>query len=177
MKNKKESNFEIDFQKGEFTSNKQKAFELKEKSNFGEKKQDKIIYSSFEAIYLKEKKDAKIIFNNKNLSSEEIIKKISKKDKNFCLNYIVFKDLRNKGYVVKTALKFGAEFRVYEKNNIKKQEHAKWLIFPVKDSDKLIWNDFVAKNRIAHSTKKNLLICIVDDEQDIIYYEIKWVKI
>jgi len=36
--------------------------------------------------------------------------------------------------------------------------------------------DFSAKNRVAHSTKKNLLIGIVDEENDVTYYEISWVK-
>ena len=42
-----------------------------------------------------------------------------------------FKDLRKKGYIVKTALKFGADFRVYEKGVKPGEDHAKWVVFPV----------------------------------------------
>jgi tRNA-intron endonuclease len=38
----------------------------------------------------------------------------------------------------------------------------------------MTWHDFSAKNRIAHSTKKNLLIAIVDEEGDVSYYEVSW---
>jgi tRNA-intron endonuclease, archaea type len=168
---------EINLKQGEFSSNQKKAFELREKSYFGEKKESKIIYSSFEVIYLLEKNKAVIISNNKQLTIQEAIRKILKQDKKFLVNYNAFKDLRDKGYIVKTALKFGAEFRVYEKGVEPGKEHAKWLLFPIKESEQLIWHDFVAKNRIAHSTKKNLLIAIIDEEQDIIYYEIKWARI
>jgi len=85
----------------------------------------------------------------------------------------VFEDLRKKGYVVKTALKFGADFRVYEK---KKKEHSKWIVFVQKESKKIDWKEFASKNRVAHSTRKNLLLAITDDEGGIIYYEINWVK-
>ncbi|MBU1252016.1 MAG: tRNA-intron lyase, partial [Nanoarchaeota archaeon] len=37
-------------------------------------------------------------------------------------------------------------------------------------------HDFSAKNRVAHSTKKNLLLAIVDEEGDVSYYEVRWVK-
>jgi tRNA-intron endonuclease len=39
------------------------------------------------------------------------------------------------------------------------------------------WHEFSAKNRVAHSTRKNLLLAILDQEGDIIYYEVKWMKI
>jgi tRNA-intron endonuclease len=89
---------------------------------------------------------------------------------------LVFKDLRQKGYVVKTALKFGAEFRIYEKGSKPGNKHAKWIVFAEHESKKLSWHEFSAKNRVAHSTKKNLLLAIVDEEADITYYEVKWLK-
>ena len=33
-----------------------------------------------------------------------------------------------------------------------------------------------AKNRVAHSTKKNLLLAIVDEEEVITYYEVRWLR-
>ena len=84
--------------------------------------------------------------------------------------------MRSKGYIVKTALKFGAEFRVYDKGIKQGQDHAKWILYASKESDNLNWHDFSAKTRVAHSTKKNLLIAIVDDESDVTYYEISWIR-
>ena len=84
--------------------------------------------------------------------------------------------MRKKSYIVKTALKFGAEFRVYNKGIHPGQDHAPWLLQTFSDSEKINWQDFSAKNRVAHSTKKKLLIAIVDEEFSITYYEISWVK-
>jgi len=66
----------------------------------------------------------------------------------------VFKNLREKGYIVKTALKFGAEFRIYEKGAKPGKNHAKWIVFTDYESGKLTWHEFSAKTRVAHSTKK-----------------------
>src|SRR3990167_5393958 len=84
--------------------------------------------------------------------------------------YIVYKDLRNRGYLLKTALKFGADFRVYDKGQRPGKEHARWILYPISENAELTWQDFSAKNRVAHSTKKNLLVAVVDSEGDITYY-------
>jgi tRNA-intron endonuclease len=84
--------------------------------------------------------------------------------------------MRKKGYVLKTALKYGADFRVYEKGVKPGEAHARWVLFAIKEKDAIDWKEFVAKNRIAHSIKKNLLIGIVDEEGDVSYYEVSWTK-
>ena len=158
------------------SSSSPQAFTLYEKSRLGEKKRNKIEYSILEALYLLSKKKMQIFSARKELSEDAFIKKIRKKDTKIETKFAVFSDLRKKGYVVKTALKFGAEFRVYEKGIKPGQDHAKWILYTARENEKLSWHEFSAKNRVAHSTKKNLLIAIVDDEEDISYYEVAWTR-
>jgi len=137
----------------------------------------KLQLSLVEALYLFEK--GKIIIydgKNKKLSFEEFIKKARKLEPNFWIRYCVYKDIRDRGYIIKTALKFGADFRVYDRGIKPGEDHAKWIVFPVHEATTLTWYEFAAKNRVAHSTKKRLLIAIVDEENDVTYYEIKWVR-
>jgi len=157
-------------------SNSQDAFSLNQKSSFGEKKDNKIEYSLVESIFLAKEKRMMVLSKGKFLTENDLIRKLRKLDKKIETKLSVFEDLRKKGYVVKTALKYGADFRVYTKGAKPGNEHARWLCFSTKESDILSWQDFTAKNRIAHSTKKNLLIAIVDEESDVSYYEISWIK-
>ena len=160
------------------TSNTAEAKNLFAKSRFGEKLGEKILYSLSEAFYLTQDKKMDIYdYRDKKLTQKEILKKFSKIKKDFKTKYLVFKDLRKNGYIVKTALKFGAEFRVYEKGKKISQSHSKWLCFPVSENKTLTWQEFSAKNRVAHSTKKNLLIAVVDDEGSVSYYEVKWTRV
>jgi len=73
-------------------------------------------------------------------------------------------------------LKFGADFRVYDRGVKPGEDHAKWIIYPVYESSTLTWHEFSAKNRVAHSTKKRLLIAVLDAENDITYWEIRWTR-
>jgi len=163
--------------KNSLTSNASEAHALFEKSKFGERLDQKILYSACEAFFLvKENKMQILNFQNKPISENILLKKLCQLDKNFLTKYPVFEDLRKKGYVVKTALKFGADFRVYEKESQTNDSHSKWLCYATQENKQITWQDFVAKNRVAHSTKKNLLIAILDEENQISYYEIKWTK-
>ncbi len=137
------------------TSNTVEAQNLFATNRFGEKFGEKILYSLPEALFLVQSKKMEISdYRNKKLTQNQILKKFERIDKRFKTKFIVFKDLRKKGYVVKTALKFGAEFRVYEKGNKTKNNHSKWILFPVSENKQMTWQDFSAKTRVAHSTKK-----------------------
>jgi tRNA-intron endonuclease len=130
----------------------------------------KIQLSLPEALYLLEKGKLEITDGKKKLNVESFIKRARKAEPNFWIRYSVFKDMRNRGYVVKTALKFGADFRVYDRVVKPGEDHARWIIFPVHEGETLTWYEFAAKNRVAHSTKKRLMMGIVDDEGDVTYY-------
>jgi tRNA-intron endonuclease len=151
---------------------------LYDKSRFGTPLSDgKIQLSFLEAMYLLEKKTISV-FNgrNKELIFDTFIKKAKKAEPNFWVRYCVFKDMRNRGYIIKTALKFGADFRVYDRGIKPGEDHARWVIYPVKEGGGLTWHEFAAKNRVAHSTKKRLMLGIVDDEGDVTYYEVRWMR-
>jgi tRNA-intron endonuclease len=158
------------------SSNSPGAFMLYNKSSFGEPVQEKIQYSLSEAIYLVETGKMQLYIKNKKVPKKELIKKLQRIDKKIQIKYPVYKNLRKRGYIVKTALKFGADFRVYPKGSKPGKKHAKWIVFVEHESKTLNWQDFSAKNRVAHSTKKNLLLAIVDEESDITYYEVSWLK-
>src|SRR3989344_4008527 len=156
------------------TSTSEEAFSFQQKSLLGEKHNNKIEYSPVEALYLISKNKMHLSSGKKEISFDALLKKIKRTDKKIETKFAVFSDLRKKGYIVKTALKFGAEFRVYEKGVKPGESHARWILYPVHETDTLTWQDFSAKNRVAHSTNKKLLIGIVDEEGDVTYYEIEW---
>ena len=181
-------------------SGSKEAMDLYGQSLFGEYTNKKMYYSLSEALYLVEKKKMEVFRNTKKLNFQELMEVCKKIDKKILVKYSVYQDMRSKGYLLKTALKFGADFRVYDKGKrpgkvtkgslgkakevgvkgslgkAKEVAHAKWILYPVSESDDLTWHEFSAKNRVAHSTKKNLLIAVVDSEGDVTYYEISWKK-
>lgn len=151
--------------------------DIYDKSRFGEPiDKNKFQYALMEAMYLLEREKINIYDKKKLLNFDSFLKLAVKLEKDFWIRYRVYRDLRKRGYIVKTALKFGADFRVYDRGVKPGEDHAKWIVYPVHESDSLTWYEFSAKNRVAHSTRKNLLIAIMDEEADITYYSISWTR-
>ena len=156
---------------------KRKARSLYDASRFGEIVGNDFHYSLVEAMYLLEKKKINVYDSkNKKLNAKGFMNKARKVEPNFWIRYCVFKDIRDRGYIIKTALKFGADFRVYDRGIKPGEDHAKWIVFPVYEGETFTGFDFAAKNRVAHSTKKNLLLAIVDAEGDVTFYECRWIR-
>lgn len=158
------------------TENSNEARELYDQSRFGALMEDgKLQLSLIEALYLLEKKKLEVYTSKtRKVDFEQLLKKSQKIEPNVWVRYCVFKDIRNRGYIVKTALKFGADFRVYDRGIKPGEDHAKWIVYPVHETSSLTWYEFSAKNRVAHSTRKRLLLGIVDEEGDVTYYECIW---
>ena len=154
------------------------ARELYNQSRYGELLDDgRVQLSLIEAMYLIEKKRL-ILHDSKNkvIDSDTFLKKAQKSEPNFWVRYCVYRDIRNRGYIIKTALKFGADFRIYDRGVKPGEDHARWVVFPVHEASTLTWYEFAAKNRVAHSTKKRLLMAIVDAENDVTFYEVRWLR-
>ena len=160
------------------TESSDNARELYNQSRYGNLLDDgRVQLSLIEALYLLEKKKL-IVYDSKNkiIDFESFLKKAQKVEPNFWVRYCVYKDIRNRGYIIKTALKFGADFRIYDRGVKPGEDHARWVVFPVHEASSLTWYEFSAKNRVAHSTKKRLLIGCVDDEGDTTYWEVRWLR-
>ena len=158
------------------TEDSNEARELYNQSRYGSLLDSgKVQLSLLEALYLMEKKRIVVLDGrNKEISFENFLKKAQKLEPKFWIRFCVFKDMRNRGYIIKTALKFGADFRVYARGVKPGEDHAKWIVYPVHEGETLTWYEFSAKNRVAHSTRKRLLIGCVDDEGDVTYWEVAW---
>ncbi|MDO8628681.1 MAG: tRNA-intron lyase [Nanoarchaeota archaeon] len=149
---------------------------LYDQSRFGEPSGKKIGYALVEALYLLEKEKILIKDDKKTIDFDTFVKKARKVEPNFWIRYVVYRDMRNRGYIIKTALKFGADFRVYDKGIKPGEDHAKWIVYPVHEGSQFTWFELSAKNRVAHSTRKRLLLAVVDVEDDVTYLELKWTK-
>ncbi|MBI2133224.1 tRNA-intron lyase [Candidatus Woesearchaeota archaeon] len=160
------------------TENSDAARELYNQARYGKiTKDNSVQLSLIEAFYLNEKQRIVVLDKKgKAVPAETFMKKASRKEPGFWVRYSVYKDIRDRGYIIKTALKFGADFRIYDRGVKPGEDHARWIVYPVYEAEKLTWYEFAAKNRVAHSTKKRLLIGVVDDEGDVSYWECRWLR-
>ena len=147
---------------------------IHEKSHYGNMTEDGLELSLIEALYLMEKGKLEVNIDSNDVTIEKLIKLI--RGQGSFTNYIVFKDLRNRGYIVKTGFKYGSEFRLYERGKSPGEGHSNYLVKVASENSKFMMSDLSSYVRVAHGVNKKLLFAVVDDENDITYYNVEWTR-
>lgn len=151
-----------------------KGVKLHDKSHYGNLIQEGLQISLIEALYLVEKEKITILRKGKKVSIEEMFEIIRKED--LLTKYLVFSDLRNRGYIVKTGFKYGSEFRLYERGKSPGNGHSDYLVKVISEDYEIKSSDFSSYVRVAHGVNKKLLFAVVDEENDITYYNVEWTR-
>ena len=141
---------------------------------FGEKQPNgSLVLDLRESLYLLEKEKLELEnADGKNIAKEELLKVGSKAEKGFYQKFLVYSDLRERGYVVKTGFKFGFDLRVYPRGKKPGEEHTQWVVDVLTQEDKLTMPNFSRMIRLAGNIKTTVLVAVVDSENDINYYTV-----
>jgi tRNA-intron endonuclease len=139
---------------------------------FGERENNRLELSLLEGLFLIERGSLTVREKKggREVTADDIIERVQEED--FHIKYKVYKDLRERGLVVRTGLKFGAHFRVYDRGDFPKK-HSKYLVHAVPESRVLEFPEVSRAVRLAQGVKKNMIFAIVDDEGDVTYYSIE----
>jgi tRNA-intron endonuclease len=151
-----------------------KALNLHSKSFYGNLTEEGLQLSLVEALYLLEKEKISIEIKGREISLDEMYKIIHNKD--LFADYLVYADLRNRGYILKTGFKYGSEFRLYERGTSPGEGHSNFLVKVTSENDHIPLMDLSSYVRVAHGVNKYLLLAVVDQENDITYYNIEWTR-
>lgn len=87
--------------------------------------------------------------------------------------YIIYMDLRKRGYIVRTGYGDGIDFRVYKRGADFEKDTAKFLIYPVFEGNPIELRDLDKISRVAMSSRKDLIVATVDRLSRPIYYSVK----
>lgn len=132
--------------------------------------------SLIEALYLLEKGRLRLLdAEGRELSPEEVRELGERSEEVFLDRYRVYKDLRERGYVVRPGLKFGATFAVYKYGP--GIDHAPFLVLVVPSSVKLSAIDVVRAGRLSHSVRKKFILATTNPTtRGLNYYMFTWFK-
>ncbi|MEM1554613.1 MAG: tRNA-intron lyase [Thermoproteota archaeon] len=128
-----------------------------------------MILRPFEALYLMSLNKLVLYHKSKQLGFNEYLHILEKEDPNIWLRYLIYKDLRDKGYVVKDGYGFGIDFKVYEVGEYGSKP-AKYLVYGVVEGVPMPVTKLYNILKHAYSLRKTLIIATVDRRSEIVYY-------
>ena len=138
---------------------------------FGESEKDDLILDPIETLYLLYNNKLELKKVNKTIIFDEMIQKHIQKNDDTLIRFLLYRDLRTKGYAVKDGFGFGSDFRVYERGTYGLKD-AKFIIFAFNEGTQ----EKIGKlyKNIEEITKmgKEPIIAVIERRGEIIYYKI-----
>ena len=133
-----------------------------------------LVLDLIEGCYLQEISKIKIYKNKKRVSEKEMIAICKKEYHNFDKKYMVYKDFREKGYVVNPGIKFGCDFAVYQSGP--GIDHAPYIVQVYNKTDTISSTGVVLAGRLSSSVKKKFILAIPSGKTKVNYLGLDWWK-
>ena len=159
-----------------------KGFDELLQRSYGKYEEKRLELSFVEALYLLEKARITVKKSGKKMGFRELMDFGMGKDSRLHEKFIVYRDIRDRGFVAKTGFKFGCDFRVYQRGvGVRKgpksaSEHTKWIVYTVPEDYTCSFAELSRAVRLAHSIRAQMLWAIVDNENDVTYFEVVRIK-
>lgn len=129
--------------------------------------------SLLECAFLSKESRLQVLDSNRqSVGVEDILVLGTRVTDDFRDRFLVYSQLREKGYIVRPGLKFGTDFAVYEKGP--GIDHAPFLVHVIAQKNGVVPLDIVRAGRLATSVRKRFIIATVKENGEIAHYSFVW---
>lgn len=145
---------------------------------YGVRKDEGLILTFYEAMYLHNKSLITVLDKKtgKHLSFQDLLEKYKSIEKNAWIKYLIYRDLRGRGYVVREGFGIGVDFRLYERGEYSK-DTADYLVYGIYEGMSLSIEDLVKVLMRAQNLKKTLILAVINRRGEIVYYSLSHLTI
>ncbi|AEH60340.1 tRNA intron endonuclease [Methanosalsum zhilinae DSM 4017] len=141
---------------------------------FGRPRGNVLELSLVEAAYLLYREKISITMDSESLSFPEFFKIASMRHRYFELKYIVYKDLKERGFYVQPSV---ADFRVYPRGGHPGKTPARSYVYVRSERSSVSITELMKSLNTVSNVRKQMILAIVDEESDITFYEVKKISI
>lgn len=184
-KNSEDEILKIDIIDGIFKNNKIKilnsptAQSLYEKNYFGTLlPNNSLELDVLEALLLIERSRINIFDENKKeMTAEQILSIVVEEDPRIWVKYLVYRDLRQRGYMVRLGYGEGIDFRVYPRGSTRTEAIAKYFIYILDEGNSVQLQNLDQITQQTLNARKKLIIVTLDRLGDPTYYHLEQTKL
>jgi len=140
---------------------------------YGVPEDDKLRLTFYEALFLLSKGAIEVEDKEtgEKLVFQELLKRFRLVDKDAWVRYLIYRDLRSRGYVAREGFGLGIDFRLYERGDYGR-ETAKHLIFGIQEGQPVSVEKLARTQRYVQNLKKNLILAVINRRGEIVYYSL-----
>ncbi len=138
---------------------------LYEQGGYGRKENNGLRLAPHEALYLIQRR--KIAVEGYDFDS---LFSVFAREPDVLRSYLVYRDLRERGYAVQTG---PHDFRIFRRGQRPGKGESIYLVRVVSERDPIRFESLVREVTTAHNLRKQYILAAVDDEDELTYYEVK----
>jgi len=140
---------------------------------YGVSENEKLTLSFYEALFLLSKgiveiKDKKA---KKKIDFQTLLQRYQSFEKNAWVKYLIYRDLRSRGYVAREGFGLGIDFRVYARGEYGK-ETATYLLFGIQEGQPVSVEELARALKYVQSLKKKLVLAVLNRRGEVVYYSL-----
>lgn len=140
---------------------------------YGDKDPDGYHLRSFEALYLIYA--GKLVLEDNITEFGRLLEVFRKDDPDIFSKYLIYRDLRSRGYVAKNGFGFEMDFRVYDRGDFGIRG-TKLLVFGLNEGRKERAGTFCRKVDKMAAMGKEPVVAVIDRRGEIIYYKMNRIR-
>lgn len=145
---------------------------IHQQGSTGELQGGKLILSGIEVLYLMEREKVALSDpSGKRIDFPSLVEALSAEDPEVWLRFLLYSDLRRRGYIVKPGYSKGLEYRVYRRGAEVGKEPAKYLVVGLVEGRAVTVPELVSISNSAKLSKKDLILAVIDRQGEITYYD------
>ena len=140
---------------------------------YGIQKENEVMLEFYEALYLLSKGIIKIEDEKtkSNVTFQDLLKRYRLLNENAWVKYLIYRDLRSRGYVVREGFGLGIDFRVYKRGQYGK-ETADYLIYGVQEGRPVVIEELARTLNYVQNLKKKLILAVLNRRGEVVYYSL-----
>lgn len=138
---------------------------------YGRIKDDTLELALVEAAYLLDRDKISVEQDGNTLSFRDFFIAASRLQEYFELKYIVYRDLRERGYYVQPGV---TDFRVYPRGGKPGVTASQYFVHVVTERKPLPLSQIISNLQASLNVRRGMVLAIVDEESDITYYGVKF---
>jgi tRNA-intron endonuclease len=140
---------------------------------YGVVEDNKLHLAFYEALFLLNKGAIEVQNEEteKHMTFQDLLKCFQSIDKDAWVRYLIYRDLRSRGYVAREGFGMGIDFRVYERGEYGKGT-ARNLIFGIQEGKPVSIIKLARTQRYVQNLKKNLILAVINRRGEIVYYSL-----
>jgi tRNA-intron endonuclease len=138
---------------------------------YGAKHDNKLTLTYYEALYLQSKNIVEVheTKTKKPLTFRQLLDHYKITDPNAWTKYLIYRDLRSRGYVAREGFGQGTDFRMYERGEYGTNT-AKYLILGIQEGQPITIENLAQTLKTAHSQKKELVLAVLNRRGEVVHY-------